>query len=423
MATQSSPCETKHPAGGRSIRKDMKATSLIALLVVSSVAMAQATLEHHDIRPEQLPKPYASEAADNGSRVVARPAGAELHLPAGFHIAEWSHGGEQRRWMTQAPNGDVFVTDAGAGEVVILRDTKNSGKVDQEMVFAKGLTQPFGIAFHDGYLYVGNTDEVVRFKYRDGQTKAEGAPEKIATLPGHGYNQHWTRNVIFSPDGQKMYVTVGSQSNDSPNEDAMRAAISEYNPDGSGHRMFATGTRNPIGLAFKPGTNELWAAVQERDELGDKLPPDYVTHIQDGGFYGWPYSYIGPNPDPRNGERRPDLVKKTITPDVLLEAHSAVVGLTFYTGKMFPKEYQGDAFAALHGSWNRSQRTGYKIIRIHFVNGKPAGGYDDFVTGWMLSPDKPEVWGRPAGLLVLKDGSLLIADDGGDKIWRVTWGK
>jgi len=262
---------------------------------------------------------------------------------------------------------------------------------------------------------------VVRFRYKAGQTKAEGPPEKICSLPGQGYRQHWTRNVVFRPDGAKMYVTVGSQTNVSVESEPMRAAISEFNPDGTGHRLLATGTRNPIGLAFQPGTGKLWAAVQERDGLGDDLPPDYVTQIKDGGFYGWPFAYAGPHEEPRHKGERPDLVQKAIVPDVLVQAHSSVLGLVFYDGPIFPPEYRGDAFVAMHGSWNRSKRTGYKIARIRFKDGRPVGGYDDFLTGWMLDENSNEVWGRPVGLLVLKDGSLLIAEDGAKKIWRVTY--
>jgi glucose/arabinose dehydrogenase len=217
-----------------------------------------------------------------------------------------------------------------------------------------------------------------------------------------------------------MYVTVGSSTNDSPESDTRRAAISEYNPDGSGQRIFASGLRNAVGIAFEPNTGKLWATINERDELGDNLPPDYFTSVQDGGFYGWPYAYIGPHPDPDNGSKRPDLVQKTITPDVLIQAHSAALGLAFNTGKMFPAEYQSDAFIALHGSWNRAEPTGYKIVRVHMKDGKPIGGYDDFITGWFTGS---QVWGRPVGLLVMRDGSLLIVDDGGKRIWRVTYGK
>ena len=379
-------------------------------------------LRHYEILPSQLPPPDATRSASNPPRVVSQPPGAKLTLPPGFQIGTWAEGEfEQPRWLALAPNGDVFLVDSRAGRILVLRDSKNSGKADERFVFAEHLNLPFGMAFWKDYLYVGDTDAVLRFHYHAGQTKADGPPEKIADLPGRGYNQHWTRNLVFSPDGSRMYVTVGSASNDSP-EPPPRAAISQYNPDGSGQRLVASGTRNPIGMAFYPGTSQLWAVVQERDGLGDNLPPDYLTHIQDGGFYGWPYAYLGPHPDPKNKER-PDLVKKTITPDLLFQAHSAPMDLVFYEGSMFPREYRGDALVSFHGSWNRSQRTGYKIVRVHFAGGKPAGGYDDFVTGWMLSPDRREVWGRPVGLLVLKDGSLLIADDGANKIWRVSYRK
>ena len=376
---------------------------------------------HYEIKPSQLPPPFASQSARNPPRIVPQPANAKLTLPPGFEISTWAEGDmENPRWLALSPNGDVFLADSRSGRIVIFRDSGNSGKATERFVFASGLRLPFGMAFQGDYLYVGNTNAVVRFHYRAGQTKAEGEPQKITDLPGRGYNEHWTRNVLFRPDGKKMYVTVGSESNDSPGEVPMRAAISEYNPDGSGHRLFATGTRNPIGLEFYPGSNQLWAVVQERDGLGDDLVPDYLTQVQDGGFYGWPYAYSGPHQDPNNPQR-PDLVKKTVTPDTLFQAHSAPMDVVFYQGPMFPKEYQGDALVSFHGSWNRSKRTGYKIVRVHFQGGKPAGGYVDFIAGWMSSPESREVWGRPVGMLVLKDGSLLIADDGADKIWRVTY--
>jgi glucose/arabinose dehydrogenase len=412
-------------------RRPMKlavATAAVLLLVVTvaalrsrpaSMAQTREGAGHYEIKPSQLPPPGATRSSANPPQVVPRPANARLKLPPGFEISTWAEGGlENPRWLALAPNGDVFLADSQSGRILVFRDPHNTGKASERFVFASGLRLPFGMAFHDNYLYVGQSDAVVRFRYRPGQTQAEGKPEKLADLPTRG---HWTRNILFTPDGSKMLVTVGSASNDTPGEDPMRAAISEYNPDGSGHRLLATGTRNPIGMAFYPGTNQLWAVVQERDGLGDDLPPDYLTHIQDGGFYGWPYAYIGPHPDPRNSHQRPDLVKRTVPPDVLFQAHSAPIDVVFYQGRMFPREYRGDAFASLHGSWNRSRRTGYKIVRVHFAGGKPAGGYDDFITGWMLSPDSPEVWGRPAGLLALKDGSLLIADDGAGKIWRVTY--
>jgi glucose/arabinose dehydrogenase len=381
-------------------------------------------LGHHEIKPAGLPPAKVVQAPPNFPRVVPRPAGAELNLPPGFRIDLYVEGGFQRpRWAVQAANGDVFVSDDRAGNLTVLRDANGDGKVDERFEFATGLMQPFGMAFWRDYLYVGNTNAVVRFKYKPGQTKADGPAEKIADLPGTGYREHWTRNLAFSPDGSKLYVSVGSQTNVDPEGNPMRAAISEYNPDGTGHRIFASGTRNPIGLAFYPGSRTLWAAVQERDLLGDDLVPDYVTSIKEGGFYGWPYSYIGPNEDPRRKGEQPELVKKAIVPDVLIQAHSAVLGLAFYTGSMFPAEYRGNAFVALHGSWNRTKRTGYKIIRIRFQNGKPVGGYDDFITGWAPSEESREVWGRPVGVLVLKDGSMLVVDDGANKLWRVTYSK
>jgi glucose/arabinose dehydrogenase len=390
----------------------------------AAAASDSAALKHHNITPSSLPPPNATPDATNPPRVIPRPEGAQLNMPQGFEVSVFAEGDLVRpRWMALAPNGDVFVSESSSGRVTILRDTNGDGTVDERFAFATGLMQPFGIAFWRDYIYIANTNAVVRFRYKAGQTRAEGEPEKIADLPGKGYREHWTRNVIFSPDGSKMYVTVGSESNVDAESDPMRAAIMEYNPNGSGKRIYASGTRNPIGAAFYPGTSTLWAAVQERDRLGDDLVPDYVTSIKAGGFYGWPYAYVGANEDPRRKGEQPDLVKRSIVPDVLIQAHSALLGLVFYEGAMFPPEYRGDAFVALHGSWNRSKRTGYKIIRIRFKDGKPVGGYDDFITGWMLGEDRPEVWGRPVGLLVLKDGSMLITDDGANKIWRVSYRK
>lgn len=387
----------------------------------ASAPTPKTTLAHYDIKPSDLPPPNPAEDAVNPPRVIPRPADAKLNMPPGFSIETFAEGDfREPRWMALAPNGDVFLSDSRAGKVTVLRDANKDGIAEQRFTFVEGMKQPFGIAFWQNYVYIGNTDAVIRFTYKSGQTVAEGALEKIADLPGRGYREHWTRNILFSPDGKKMYVTVGSESNVSVEPDPMRASIVEFNPDGSGKRIYASGTRNPIGLAWLPGSRKLWAAVQERDRLGDDLVPDFVTEIQDGGFYGWPYAYMGFE-DPRRKGERPDLVKKTITGNVLIEAHSAILGLVFYQGTMFPREYRGDAFVALHGSWNRSQRTGYKIIRIRFRNGKPIGGYDDFITGWMLDPKSREVWGRPVGLLVLNDGSMLITDDGANKIWRITY--
>jgi glucose/arabinose dehydrogenase len=379
------------------------------------------TLKHYDIKLADLPPPEVQRGPINFSKVIPRPEGAQLQMPAGFSVTEYAADLAKPRWMALAPNGDVFVSESETNRITILRDTNNDGKVDERFTFAEGLARPFGMAFWKDYFYVGNTNAVIRYKYKPGQTKAEGEPEKLIDLPMNGYREHWTRNILFSPDGKKLYVTVGSKSNVDAGEEPMRAAITEINPDGTGQRIFASGLRNPLGLAWNPTTKQLWAAVQERDLIGNDLVPDYVTSIKEGGFYGWPYAYIGSNIDPRRKGERDDLAKTTIVPDVLIQAHSAILGLVFYEGKMFPKEYQGDAFVALHGSWNRDKRTGYSIIRIRFQNGKPVGGYDDFITGWMLGEDRAEVWGRPVGLLVLNDGSMLITDDGANKIWRVTY--
>lgn len=389
----------------------------------SSPALSPTALQHYDIKVSDLPPPEVQTGPRNQSRVIPKPEGAQLTVPAGFEVNVFAEGElQQPRGMLLAPNGDVFVTESLAGgRVTILRDSNGDGRVDERFVFAAGLNRPFGLAIWKDYLYVGNTNSVVRFKYKPGQTKAEGDPEKLIDLPsGRG---HWTRNVIFNTQGTKMYVAVGSSSNVDAGDPPLRAAISEFNPDGTGQRIYASGTRNPVGLAFNPKTKQLWAAVEERDLIGDDLVPEYVTSIKDGAFYGWPYAYIGQHEDPRRKGERADLVSKALVPDVLIQAHSAVLGMAFYEGKMFPADYQGDAFVALHGSWNRSTRTGYKIIRIKFKNGRPAGGYDDFLIGWMLAEDKPEVWGRPVGLLVMRDGSLLVTDDGGNKVWRVTYAK
>jgi glucose/arabinose dehydrogenase len=408
---------------------------LIALLLAVSTACAQSSLRssssaggkgssglaHYDIKVSDLPPPKIENEVNNGPREGPRPEGATLNMPPGFEISTFAEGEFNRpRWMALAPNGDVFLADSVGGKIIVLRDANKDGVAEERSTFADGLNEPFGIAFWRDYVYIGNTDALVRYHYKPGQTKADGPAEKIADLPGKGYNEHWTRNVLFRPDGKKLYVTVGSETNVDVEQNPMRATITEFNPDGTGKRTYVSGTRNPIGLAWLPGTSTMWAAVQERDRLGDDLVPDYVTEIKEGGFYGWPYGYLGME-DPRHKGERPDLIQKIVTPNVLIQAHSAILGLVFYEGKMFPREYQGDAFVALHGSWNRTQRTGYKLIRIRFKNGKPVGGYDDFVTGWMTDPKSRDVWGRPVGLLVLPDGSMLITDDGARKIWRVTY--
>lgn len=378
------------------------------------------------IQPNGLPKPFATESVRNPPRVVPQPNGAKLEVPAGFDVAVFSEGDYQEpRWVKQMPNGDLFLADSRANTIYLLRDSNKDGKIDnatERFTFATGLNRPFGMAVQkvgaQTYFYVGNTNSIVRFKYQAGQTKLEGQPEKLVDLLPGG---HWTRDILFSKDGKKMYVSHGSASNVNEGEPEIRAAINEYNPDGTGHRIFASGIRNPVGLAWNPANGELWTAVNERDLLGDDLVPEYATSVKEGGFYGWPDSYMGSNVDPRVKNPRMELVKRAIVPDVLIEPHSAALGIVFYTAKMFPSAYQGGAFVALHGSWNRKERTGYKVIFIPFKNGKPEGGYEDFLTGWLPSEVSPEVWGRPVGVEVIRDGSLLVVDDGGKKIWRVTY--
>jgi glucose/arabinose dehydrogenase len=388
------------------------------------------------------------------------------------------------RMMVYAPNGDLFVSSPGANNITVLRDANNDGVFEAQSVYAQGeppaprgggpppnpaggqraggqgraagpppgpgrgappvlgaaapactpppdfavkgpgtLAAPFGLAFHDGYLYVGNTASLVRYKYTNGDLKAQGEPEKLLDLPNGG---HSTRNIVFNRAGTKMYIAVGSQSNNDAGEDCRRAAILEFNPDGTGYRVYASGIRNPVGLALQPGTDIIWTAMNERDNLGDDLVPDYATSVKDGGFYGWPYSYIGENYDPRYIGSFPDLVKRTIVPDVLLPAHAAALGITFYTGNQFPQRFRNGGFVALHGSWNRSVASGYKVVFFPMVDGKP-GPIEDFLTGFLASDGANNTsidqWGRPVGVTVARDGSLLVSDDTGNRIWRVSAAK
>jgi len=367
-------------------------------------------LAHHEVRIEQLPAPYATFSAGNPARIIRRPSNASLLLPPGFKATVYAEGLDDPRNMALAPNGDVFVAETAEGRITILRG-------QQRFEFASDLDHPFGLAFTNGFLYVGNESSVVRFPYAPGQTAARGPAQRLASLPSGG---HSTRNVIFNRDRSKLYVAVGSEGNVNIERRPIRAAITEMNPDGSGARIFASGLRNPVGLAIEPRTQALWTSVNERDGLGDELVPDYITDVRDGAFYGWPYAYLGTHEDPRHAGERRDLVAKSIVPALLIESHSAPLGIVFYNGTMFPQQYRGNAFVALHGSWNRSTLTGYKVVSVPFRDGRPAGGYDDFVSGWIADP-RGKVWGRPVGLLVLPDGSLLISDDGANLIWRVTY--
>ncbi len=364
--------------------------------------------------PVKLPPPFVTPSVNNGPRIVPKPEGATLHLPPGFHIEEYAEGFEVPRYMALGPRNEILLSDSAHkpnGTVYIL-----DGKQRKKLI--GGLDRPYGLAFWKDYLYVAETTSLKRYPYSP-HAETVGAGEEVVPMPDFGAG-HSTRTVLFSRDGSKMYVGVGSRSNVSPGEPPERAAINRYNPDGSGHEIIASGTRNPIGLRWYPGSDTLWASVQERDLLGDNLVPDYFTHIREGAFYGWPYAYIGPNEDPRNKGQKPALVAKTIVPDSVLEpSHVAVMDFVFYTGEQFPAEYRGGAFLAFHGSWNRAKRVGYSLAFIPFKDGKPSGAQRDFITGWMLSPESREVWGRPVGLLQLPDGSLLLSDDGGRKVWHI----
>jgi glucose/arabinose dehydrogenase len=368
----------------------------------------------------KLPPPFATPSADNHPVVIPKPANAKLSMPTGFHAEVWAEGFTTPRFMALGPDNEILLSDSGTsrghdGTVYVF--TESNGSNRKKLI--EGLNRPYGLAFWNGYLYVGEVDSVKRYKY-DPKTMAVGKGEEIVSLKGLTAD-HWTRSLLFDRAGKKLYVGVGSGSNDDPGEDPRRAAINRYNPDGSGHELYATGTRNPTTLRWYPGTDDLWASVQERDTLGDDLVPDYLTRIEQGGFYGWPFAYIGPHEDPLNKGKNPALVARTITPDVLLGSHVAVLDFIFYTGKQFPREYQGGAFLAFHGSWNRSKRVGQSVAFIPFRKGKPSGPVREVVTGWMISPTERQVWGRPVGLLQLPDGSLLISEDGNKRIWRLSY--
>ncbi len=379
------------------------------------------------ITAKDLPKPGATPSASNGAKMVARPADAWPQALPGFKVELYATGLLNPRLTRTAPNGDIFVAETiGRGEIKIFRGTTPDGKAKETATYATGLNQPFGIAFYPPgpnpqYIYIGNTDSVVRFPYKNGDLKATAAPETIISgIPTGG---HSTRDIAFSLDGKKMFVSVGSRSNvDDPDTtpgEKLRANILQYTPEGKFVKVYGAGIRNPVGIAVNPVTGELWCSVNERDQLGDNLVPDYITSVKEDGFYGWPWFYIGGNQDPRHDGKHPELKSKVLVPDVLLQPHNASLQLTFYNGKSFPKEYEGDIFAAEHGSWNKSVRTGYEVVRIPLTKGKASGIYQDFLTGFVLP--NGDVWGRPVGVTTAPDGSLLVTDDGSRSIWRVTY--
>ena len=381
------------------------------------------------ITVQDLPAPFTTESAGNAPKLVNRPPNAWPKAPAGFKVDLYATGLHAPRLIRMAPNGDYFVAESDAGDIKVFRGISGESKPEQVEVFASGLNRPYGIAFYPPganpqWVYIGNTDSVVRFPYKNGDLKASGPAERLATLPsGSG---HWTRSIEFSQDGKNMFVAVGSSSNvddsDVSPAEKNRADILAFAPDGSGMHIYASGIRNAGGgLAVDPQTGELWCSVNERDGLGDNLVPDYITHVQEGGFYGWPWWYMGGHQDPRHEGKHPELKSKVITPDVVLQPHNASLQLAFYTGKQFPAEYRDDIFASEHGSWNKSVRTGYELIRVPLhQSGHASGEYEDFLTGFVL--DDGSVWGRPVGVAIAQDGSLLVSDDGSNSIWRVSYG-
>lgn len=400
-----------------------------------------------DSQQVNLPAPFETKSVQNYCKVIGWPAGKTPVAPAGFGVTLFADSLKNPRNIYIAPNGDILVSEANtelkgikklgakiigaagsqnlgksANQITLLRDANGDGIPETKTVFLDKLNQPYGMLIIGNSFYVANTDGLWKYDYKTGQTQITGTGKMILSLPAGGYNNHWTRNLRANADGTKIYISVGSGTNVADHGmevEKRRADILEINPDGSGERIYAGGLRNPAGIDLQPGTGVLYAVVNERDELGDELVPDYLTSVKEGGFYGWPWAYFGQHEDPRLKVKRPDMVKKTITPDFALGAHTASLGIAFYDGKKFPAKYNGGTFIGQHGSWNRSVLSGYKVTFLPFINNKPAAKMEDFLTGFIADSAKQEVYGRPVGVSVAKDGSLLVADDTGNKIWRV----
>ncbi|QGK76782.1 sorbosone dehydrogenase family protein [Flavobacterium sp. SLB02] len=377
-----------------------------------------------------LPPPYATESKTNNSKVIGWPEGKTPIAPEGFTVTKFADGFENPRWTYIAPNNDIFVVESGTrtskNQITVLRDKDKDGKFETREVFIKDLNKPFGMLVLKDFFYIANTDGLYRYPYKNNPLKLETKETKILELPAGGYNNHWTRNIIANPEGTKIYVSVGSGSNVGENgmdKEVRRADILEINPDGTGEKVYAAGLRNPVGMDWNPANKELWTAVNERDELGNDLVPDYVTSVKRDGFYGWPYSYYGNIPDPRMKGERKDLIAKAIVPDVPVGAHTASLGLAFYTKDAFPAKYKNGIFVGQHGSWNRAKISGYKVVFVPFAKGKPSGKPEDFLTGFISNEQKAEVYGRPVAVTVTPDGSLLVNDDSGNTIWKVTANK
>jgi len=400
----------------------------LLLFSLSSPAAEQANPRVVETGPSDkliLPPPNATRAVANPASVIPWPKDKTPTAPAGFEVSLFADELDNPRMIYVLPNGDVLVMESlpqqSTSRIVLLRDSAKSGTPTVRQSFLRRLNMAFGMALIGNRFYVGNTDGIVVFPYRSGDTQIKRRPEKILDLPGGG---HYTRNLLADPAGKKIYVAVGSSGNIDEQrvdeKDPRRAAILQINPDGSGMRVFASGLRNPVGIDWEPKTHTLWTVVNERDMLGDELVPDYLTEARDGAFYGWPYSYFGQNEDPRKKGQRPDLVAKAIKPDFALGSHVAALGLAFYQGKSFPERYHGGAFIGMHGSWNRSDLVGYKVAFVPFQNGKPSGVIEDFLTGFIANPKISQVYGRPVGVAIWTDGSLLVADDAAGKVWRVS---
>ncbi|SHH84569.1 PQQ-dependent sugar dehydrogenase [Flavobacterium defluvii] len=415
----------------------------ISLLVLMTACNGQVKKEEKEALAKQpgnvvktaigditLPPPYATESKTNNSKVIGWPNGVTPKAPEGFTVTKFADGFENPRWTYIAPNGDIFVVESGTraskNQITVLRDKDKDGKFETREVFIKNLNKPFGMLVLKDFFYVANTDGLYRYPYKNNPLKLETKGEKILELPAGGYNNHWTRNLLASLDGSKIYVSVGSGSNNAEHgidKEVRRAGILEINPDGTGEKIYASGLRNPVGMDWNPVNKELWTAVNERDDLGDDLVPDYITSVKKDGFYGWPYSYFGSIPDPRMKGERKDLVEKAIVPDVPVGAHTASLGLAFYTKDAFPAKYKNGAFVGQHGSWNRTNISGYKVVFVPFKDGKPSGKPEHFLTGFISDENKAEVYGRPVAVTVMNDGSLLVNDDSGNTIWKVTANK
>ncbi len=417
-------------AAGGAAANDGKSNVLTGQAAFTDAAHESPGTRRH-LTVADLPEPAPEQSVDNGPGVVPRPANAWPIAPKGFKVEIYAANLDNPRLLRTAPNGDIFLAESETGKIKVFRGVGADGKPKQTSVFASGLHQPFGIAFYPlganpKWVYIGDTDGIVRFPYSNGDMTARGPMQQLAELPGGGRLRgggHWTRDLIFSKDGQKLFASVGSHSNvddaDTHPEEFHRADVLEFTPEGKFIKIYAYGLRNCVGEAINPITGELWCSTNERDALGNNLVPDYVTHVQEGGFYGWPWYYMGGHQDPRLAGKHPELKDKVITPDILVNPHFASLEMMFYEGSEFPAEYKGDGFACEHGSWNRANRSGYEVIRLPMHDGKATGEYEDFLTGFVTPTG--QVWGRPVGVTEAKDGSLFVSDDGSRSIWHVTY--